>query len=35
MPEKAKALNAQIGRFLEETEAVVPKANPGYRRAGG
>jgi len=30
MPEKAKELNALIGRFLKEMEAVVPIPNPRY-----
>ena len=29
-PQKVKELDALIDRFLEETEAVVPKANPAY-----
>jgi arylsulfatase A-like enzyme len=35
MPEKVKELNALIGRFLRETEAVVPQPNPAYNRSPG
>ncbi|MBI5821934.1 MAG: sulfatase [Verrucomicrobia bacterium] len=31
MPEKAKDLNALLGKFLADSHAVVPKPNPDYR----
>jgi arylsulfatase A-like enzyme len=31
-PELAKELNAHISAFLKDTEAVVPKANPNYKK---
>ena len=34
-PEVVKQLSGLMDRFLADTEAVVPKANPNYRPAGG